>query len=280
MGKKRRNPNSHETADQYGEVGKSQDRDEAFIGARGSFRGGGSAGITRGVRGNITYERKLPKFLQPYAHLVEEKRRPMEPVMDDGDFAEDDTQEAFNRALEENPALEKELNQSVVNKAKASAEKDTGNSLYSKGDYQSAIKSFSKCIELDSLNEVYYSNRSAAYSALKDYEKALKDAESVIRMKPKWVKGWARLAVAHFGLHQYSHAKEAYNQALELEPDDQRLVEGRNQAEAQERQQIKESKHTFHKTRKKAKKSVKATTQIQSKAVKLSYEDDEEEEES
>lgn len=124
---------------------------------------------------------------------------------------------------------------------------------------------------------MYYSNRSAAFNALKDYERALKDAQSVIRMKPNWVKGWARLAVAHFGLHQYSHAKEAYNQALELEPDDQRLVEGRNQAEAQERQQIKDSKHTFHKPNKKPRKSIKTSVQNKSKGVKLSYEDEEEE---
>lgn len=118
MGKRGRNLSSHESSDQYGDVGKSQDRDEAFLGGGGGFRGGGSAGISRGAKGNITYERRLPKFLQPYAHLMQDKKRPLEPVLDEGDFTEDDTQEAFNRALEENPALEKELNQSVVNKVK------------------------------------------------------------------------------------------------------------------------------------------------------------------
>lgn len=78
-------------------------------------------------------------------------------------------------------------------------------------------------------NAVYYSNRSAVYASMKDYDNAVRDAESVIRMKPEWVKGWARLAVAYFGLEQYSHSVDAYKQALKIEPDDNTLVSGRNQ---------------------------------------------------
>lgn len=63
---------------------------------------------------------------------------------------------------------------------------------------------------------------------MKEFGKAVVDAESVIRMKPSWVKGWARLAVAYFGLEQYSHAVDAYNQALKIEPHDNTLLAGRD----------------------------------------------------
>ena len=53
-------------------------------------------------------------------------------------------------------------------------------------------------------NEVYYSNRAAAYISLKQYTKAIQDARRVIAIRPKWAKGHARLAAAHFALQDYS----------------------------------------------------------------------------
>lgn len=77
-----------------------------------------------------------------------------------------------------------------------------------------------------SRNEVYFSNRSAAFSQLKDYEPAIRDAKSAIRLKPEWVKGWARLACAHYGLEEFSEAKDAYKKAINLEPEDESLHQG------------------------------------------------------
>jgi hypothetical protein len=45
--------------------------------------------------------------------------------------------------------------------------------------------------------------------------------QAVLRLRPGWVKGQARLGAALYGLQQYSEAKEAYQKAMELEPDDQ-----------------------------------------------------------
>ncbi len=56
-------------------------------------------------------------------------------------------------------------------------------------------------------NEVYYSNRAAAYTALKQYRWAMRDAKKVIALKPKWVKGWARLGAAHMGLDEFSEVQ-------------------------------------------------------------------------
>ncbi len=73
---------------------------------------------------------------------------------------------------------------------------------------------------------MYFSNRSAAHAALKQWEDALRDANSVLSLRPGWVKGHARQAAALFGLQQYGAAKEAYQKALRLEPDDQALQRG------------------------------------------------------
>ena len=53
-------------------------------------------------------------------------------------------------------------------------------------------------------NEVYLSNRAAAYTSLKRYPAAVADAKRVIQLKPKWVKGYSRLAAAHFGNEDFS----------------------------------------------------------------------------
>lgn len=69
--------------------------------------------------------------------------------------------------------------------------------------HDDAVKHFSSCIRLDPSNEIYYSNRAAAHNALKNFRGALSDGKEVIRLKPRWAKGWARIAAAHFGLEEF-----------------------------------------------------------------------------
>jgi stress-induced-phosphoprotein 1 len=41
---------------------------------------------------------------------------------------------------------------------------------------------------LDGSNHVLYSNRSAAYASMRDYQHALEDAEKTVQLKPDWAK--------------------------------------------------------------------------------------------
>lgn len=66
------------------------------------------------------------------------------------------------------------------------------------------MEHFTKCIKLDASNEVYRSNRAAALTAMKRFSEALEDARAVVRLKPKWAKGWARMGAAHFGLEEWA----------------------------------------------------------------------------
>lgn len=70
--------------------------------------------------------------------------------------------------------------------------------------YEEAILHFTKSIELDATNEIYFSNRAAAYNALKQFAEGARDAKSSVKLKPTWAKGWARLGAALVGLEDFS----------------------------------------------------------------------------
>ncbi|KZS96164.1 TPR-like protein [Sistotremastrum niveocremeum HHB9708] len=82
---------------------------------------------------------------------------------------------------------------SAADKAEAERHKKEGNVLMSQKSYDAAIESYSRSIELDGQNPVYYSNRAAAYSSKGDHEKAVVDAEAAISADPTFVKAYHRL---------------------------------------------------------------------------------------
>lgn len=58
---------------------------------------------------------------------------------------------------------------------------------------------FSQAIEIEPANHVLYSNRSGAYASLKNFDKALEDANKTTELKPDWAKGWGRKGAALHG---------------------------------------------------------------------------------
>jgi stress-induced-phosphoprotein 1 len=49
--------------------------------------------------------------------------------------------------------------------------KEKGNKAFNEGDFDTAIQFFSEAIQLDPSNHVLYSNRAAAYTSKKEYQK-------------------------------------------------------------------------------------------------------------
>ncbi|XP_065660585.1 stress-induced-phosphoprotein 1 isoform X2 [Hydra vulgaris] len=106
---------------------------------------------------------------------------------------------------------------------KANEFKDKGNKALQDGNLEDAITFYSKAIELDSSNYVFYSNRSAAYAKKGDYNNALADAKKTVEIKPDWGKGYSRLGAAYSYLGQDMEAYEAYEKGLKYEPDNAQL---------------------------------------------------------
>lgn len=104
--------------------------------------------------------------------------------------------------------------------------KALGNECFAAKNYHEAIKHFTKAIDLNSEDHVFYSNRSACYACLEEYDKALVDAQICVDIKPDWAKGYLRRGLAEFYLKKYDQAEKTYKKGLELEPNNQQIMEG------------------------------------------------------
>lgn len=96
---------------------------------------------------------------------------------------------------------EKPKGPTAEDKTAADALKAKGNASMSAKKYDEAIASYTKAIELDPTNPVYYSNRAAAYSSKASHDEAVLDAEKAIEVDPAFVKAYHRLGYVSFNCH-------------------------------------------------------------------------------
>ena len=90
--------------------------------------------------------------------------------------------------------------------------KQEGVKLFNAGKYEEAIAMFNSALELNPEDEVLYSNRSSCYLRLKDYQHAMEDAETCIRLKPKWERGYYRKGMVFFEQKEYIDAATSFYQ--------------------------------------------------------------------
>ncbi|CUM46337.1 Tetratricopeptide repeat-containing protein [Debaryomyces fabryi] len=114
--------------------------------------------------------------------------------------------------------------------------KAQGNQSFAAKDFTKAIEYFTKAIEASPTpNHVLYSNRSASYASLKNFKKALEDAEECVKVNDSWAKGYNRVASAQHGLGNLDDAKTSYKKALELDPSNAMAKDGLKSVEDSER---------------------------------------------
>ncbi|XP_077059024.1 small glutamine-rich tetratricopeptide repeat-containing protein alpha isoform X1 [Siphateles boraxobius] len=103
--------------------------------------------------------------------------------------------------------------------AEAEHLKTDGNNQMKVENFSAAIEFYSKAIQLNPQNAVYYCNRAAAYSKLGNYAGAVQDCERAIGIDPNYSKAYGRMGLALASLNKYSEAVCYYKKALELDPD-------------------------------------------------------------
>ena len=106
--------------------------------------------------------------------------------------------------------------------------KTKGNEYFRGGLYQKALEHYSEAIRIDPQNVLVYSNRSLAFSKLKDYPSALADACRCVEIRPQWAKGFLRKAAALEGLDRHEEVMQAAAEGFRFASDrklDKELVD-------------------------------------------------------
>jgi len=111
---------------------------------------------------------------------------------------------------------------------RAEEHKVDGNNKIIAKDYAGAVAAYDAAIELSASgpqSHVFYANRAAAFSYLKQYDRAVTDCEAAVALNPSYAKAHSRLAQAHMYLGAKDAAKEAAERAVELEPQNQAALQ-------------------------------------------------------
>ena len=103
--------------------------------------------------------------------------------------------------------------------------KEKGNHLVQERKYQEALDCYTKAIELDKNDPILYSNRSAMYYNLNDFENALLDAEEAIYLKPDYAKAYLRKGNTLEKQYKYQEALDTYKIGLQKDKNNTQLLE-------------------------------------------------------
>lgn len=121
-------------------------------------------------------------------------------------------------------------------KRKAEEIKLEGNAHLKAGRYNDALDCYTKCIELDGSNAVYYSNRAAAKMHLSQFSSAVDDCKIAISIDRQFIRAHERLATAYRGLEMPDLELETLENALRDHPGNELLTKLRNAAKARSEQ--------------------------------------------
>ncbi|VDN84625.1 unnamed protein product [Brugia pahangi] len=89
--------------------------------------------------------------------------------------------------------------------------KDEANQFFHDQAYDVAIELYTKAIELDDQQALFYGNRSMAYLKKELYGSALEDANMALKLDPGYSKGYYRRATAYMALGKLKLALKDYD---------------------------------------------------------------------
>ena len=97
--------------------------------------------------------------------------------------------------------------------------------------YEEAFDAFTEAIRLEPRKAVYHANRAAAGIKLERFRAAAEDAECAIERDAKYVKALLRAGTANLKLRLPDKALEMFDSVLTIDPDNEKAIKGRQEAE-------------------------------------------------
>ncbi|XP_044524515.1 serine/threonine-protein phosphatase 5 [Gracilinanus agilis] len=105
--------------------------------------------------------------------------------------------------------------------------KTQANEYFKGKDYENAVKFYTQAIELNPNNAIYYGNRSLAYLRTECYGYALADATRAVELDKKYIKGYYRRATSNMALGKFKAALRDYETVMRVRPRNGRSVSKR-----------------------------------------------------
>ncbi|XP_032445947.1 RNA polymerase II-associated protein 3 [Xiphophorus hellerii] len=105
-----------------------------------------------------------------------------------------------------------------VDKDRALAEKENGNTFFKEGKYDDAIECYTRGMAADPYNPVLPTNRATSFFRLKKYAVAESDCNLAVALDDNYYKAYARRGAARFALQKHQLALEDYQTVLQLDP--------------------------------------------------------------
>ena len=87
------------------------------------------------------------------------------------------------------------------------------------GDYEKAIKHYSRSISLNPQMPRIYNNRGNAYSQMNDLDRAIEDYDKVLALEPNYAPAYSNRGSSYHEKGDLDRAIQDYNRALALQPD-------------------------------------------------------------
>jgi tetratricopeptide (TPR) repeat protein len=95
-----------------------------------------------------------------------------------------------------------------------------GKHLSGLGEYDKAIRDFTRAIEKEKKYVFAYAERGRAWEKKGSHEKALQDFNKAIEINPKFGKAFKYRGLTYQAMGDYAKAMDDYNKAIELDPED------------------------------------------------------------
>lgn len=98
--------------------------------------------------------------------------------------------------------------------------KDAGNAHLKNHEFDEAILSYTKAIEIDSKNVIFYTNRAQVHIKMESYGSAVIDCDLAISVDPNSIKAYYRKGVALMAMLRYKEAQLSFKVILRKLPND------------------------------------------------------------
>ena len=107
------------------------------------------------------------------------------------------------------------------------AHTNRGNAYAAKGDYDLAISDYDTAIKLNPAFSKPFNNRGVALQKKGEYDRAIKDFDEAIKLQPDYASAFANRAETNQKRHDYQRAARDYDEAIRLAPSLEAVWNGR-----------------------------------------------------